>query len=85
LARKNNSKVGLYIPGGTAPLFSTVLMLWFNFNSGLKKLSCVHHQIKRKHKPVILYAANLCGVTKILKVGGFSAGLTFGPKHYKSV
>jgi histidinol dehydrogenase len=42
LARKTNSKVGLYIPGGTAPLFSTVLMLAVPASIWAAKKSCVH-------------------------------------------
>ena len=84
-------KVGLYIPGGTAPLFSTVLMLAVPANiAGCKEIVlCSPPDKNGKINPAILYAANLCGVTKILKVGGIQAiaGLTFGtetiPKVYK--
>lgn len=84
-------KIGLYIPGGTAPLFSTVLMLAVPANiSGCKEIVlCSPPDKKGKINPAILYAAQLCGVTKILKVGGIQAiaGLTFGtasiPKVYK--
>ena len=75
-------KIGLYIPGGTAPLFSTVLMLAVPANiSGCKEIVlCSPPDKKGKINPAILYAAQLCGVTKILKVGGIQAiaGLTFG-------
>ena len=84
-------KIGLYIPGGTAPLFSTVLMLAVPANiAGCKEIVlCSPPEKKKKINPAILYAAQLCGVTKILKVGGIQAiaGLTFGtasiPKVYK--
>ncbi len=84
-------KVGLYIPGGTAPLFSTVLMLAIPAKiAGCKEIVlCTPPNKKGKIHPAILYAANLCGVTKIIKVGGIQAiaGLTFGtetiPQVYK--
>ncbi|MEY4963576.1 MAG: Histidinol dehydrogenase [Bacteroidota bacterium] len=84
-------KIGLYIPGGTAPLFSTVLMLAIPASiAGCKEVVlCSPPDKKGNLNPAILYAANLCGVTKILKVGGIQAiaGMTFGtttiPKVYK--
>jgi len=84
-------KIGLYIPGGTAPLFSTVLMLAVPAKiAGCKEIVlCSPPDKKGNINPAILYAANLCGVTKILKVGGIQAiaGMTFGtesiPKVYK--
>jgi len=84
-------KIGLYIPGGTAPLFSTVLMLAVPANiAGCKEIVlCSPPDKNGKINPAILYAANLCGVTKILKVGGIQAiaAMTFGtksiPKVYK--
>jgi len=84
-------KVGLYIPGGTAPLFSTVLMLAIPATiAGCKEIVlCSPPNKEGKIHPAILYAANLCGVTKIIKVGGIQAiaGYTFGtetvPKVYK--
>lgn len=84
-------KIGLYIPGGTAPLFSTVLMLAVPAEiAGCKEIVlCSPPDKNGKINPAILYAANLCGVTKILKVGGIQsiAGMTFGtpsiPKVYK--
>ena len=84
-------KVGLYIPGGTAPLFSTVLMLAIPAQiAGCKEIIlCSPPNKEGKIHPAILYAANLCGVTKIVKVGGIQAiaGFTFGtetvPKVYK--
>ena len=84
-------KVGLYIPGGTAPLFSTVLMLAVPANiAGCNEIVlCSPPDKSGNINPAILYAANLCGVTKILKVGGIQAiaAMTFGtksiPKVYK--
>ncbi len=84
-------KVGLYIPGGTAPLFSTVLMLAIPAQiAGCKEIVlCSPPNTEGKIHPAILYTANLCGVTKIIKVGGIQAiaGLTFGtaniPQVYK--
>ncbi|WP_437368529.1 histidinol dehydrogenase [Maribacter litoralis] len=84
-------KVGLYIPGGTAPLFSTILMLAVPATiAGCKEIVlCSPPDKEGKLNPAILYAANLCGVTKIVKVGGIQAiaGMTFGtetiPQVYK--
>lgn len=84
-------KVGLYIPGGTAPLFSTVLMLAIPANIADCKeiVLCSPPNKNGKLADEILYAAQLCGVTKIIKVGGIQAiaGLTFGtesiPQVYK--
>ncbi|MFD1613854.1 histidinol dehydrogenase [Gelatiniphilus marinus] len=84
-------KVGVYIPGGTAPLFSTVLMLCVPAQiAGCKEIVlCSPPNKKGELAPEILYAAKLCGVTKIFKTGGIQAiaGLTFGtetmPQVYK--
>ena len=84
-------KVGLYIPGGTAPLFSTVLMLAIPAQiAGCKEIVlCSPPNKEGKIHPAILYTANLCGVTKIIKVGGIQAiaSYTFGtetiPQVYK--
>ena len=84
-------KVGLYIPGGTAPLFSTVLMLAIPAQiAGCKEIVlCSPPNKEGEIHPAILYTANLCGVTKIVKVGGIQAiaGYTFGtetiPQVYK--
>ncbi|WP_378174575.1 histidinol dehydrogenase [Aquimarina sp. SS2-1] len=84
-------KVGLYIPGGTAPLFSTILMLAVPANiAGCAEIVlCSPPDTEGKINPAILYTANLCGVTKIFKVGGIQAiaGMTFGtetiPQVYK--
>ena len=84
-------KVGLYIPGGSAPLFSTVLMLALPAKiAGCNEIVlCTPPNKEGKINPTILYAAQLCGVTKIFKVGGIQAigALTFGtesiPQVYK--
>jgi histidinol dehydrogenase len=84
-------KVGLYIPGGTAPLLSTVLMLAVPANiAGCQEIVlCSPPNSEGKIADEILYTAHVCGVTKIFKVGGIQAiaGLTFGtiviPQVYK--
>jgi len=84
-------KVGLYIPGGTAPLFSSVLMLAIPAKiAGCSEIILATPPNKKGEvNPAIIYAAKLCGVSKILKVGGIQAiaGLTFGtetiPQVYK--
>ena len=82
-------KVGLYIPGGTAPLFSTVLMLAVPAQiAGCKTIVlCSPPNKEGKLAPEILFAAQLCGVTKIIKVGGIQAiaGLTFGTENIPQV
>lgn len=68
-------KVGLYIPGGTAPLFSTVLMLGIPAQlAGCSRVVlCSPPSVDEKINPAILYAAQLVGVTEIYKVGGVQA------------
>lgn len=68
-------KVGLYIPGGTAPLFSTILMLAIPANiAGCEEIVlCTPPDKQGKVNPAILYTADLCGVTKVFKVGGAQA------------
>ena len=82
-------KVGIYIPGGTAPLFSTVLMLAIPaYIAGCKEIVlCTPPNKKGNVNAAILYAAHLCGVTKIIKAGGIQAiaGLTFGTKNIPKV
>ena len=65
-------RVGLYIPGGTAPLFSTVLMLAVPATiAGCGKvILCTPAGPQGKVSPAILYAADVCGITEIYKVGG---------------
>lgn len=84
-------KVGLYIPGGTAPLFSTILMLAVPAAiAGCEEvIMCTPCNEEGKVHPAVLYTADLCGVTRIFKVGGIQAvaGMTLGtetiPKVYK--
>ena len=84
-------KVGLYIPGGTAPLFSTVLMLAIPAKiAGCKDIVlCTPPNKDGKVNPAILYAAWRSGVTKVYKVGGVQAigAMAYGtesvPKVYK--
>jgi histidinol dehydrogenase len=82
-------KVGLYIPGGTAPLFSTVLMLAVPAQiAGCKEIILCSPPDKNGNiNPAILYTANLCGVTKIYKVGGIQAiaGMTYGTETIPQV
>jgi histidinol dehydrogenase len=68
-------KVGLYIPAGTAPLFSTVLMLVIPAKiAGCKEIVlCSPPDKNGKINDVILYTAKVCGVTKVFKVGGVQA------------
>ena len=68
-------KVGIYIPGGTAPLFSTVLMLAIPASiAGCNEIIlCSPPEKKGSIHPAILYAANICGIKKIFKAGGVQA------------
>jgi len=84
-------KVGIYIPGGTAPLFSTVLMLGVPAQlAGCKEvILCTPPNTKGNINPAILYAASLVGIEKIFCIGGVQAiaAMTYGtssvPKVYK--
>ena len=84
-------KVGLYIPGGTAPLFSTVLMLATPAKiAGCKEIVlCTPPNREGKVNPAILVAAQIAGVSKIFKAGGVQAigAMAYGtesiPKVYK--
>lgn len=84
-------KVGLYIPGGTAPLFSTVLMLAVPARiAGCKEIVlCTPPNREGKIHPAILFGAKVAGVSKIVKAGGIQAiaAMTYGtqsvPKVYK--
>jgi len=84
-------KVGLYIPGGTAPLFSTILMLAVPATiAGCRDIVlCTPPNTEGKVHPAILYTADLCGLNQVYKVGGIQAiaGMTFGtetiPQVYK--
>jgi histidinol dehydrogenase len=84
-------KVGLYIPGGSAPLFSTILMLGIPAQiAGCNEiLLCTPPNKNKEINPAILYTANLVGITKIYKVGGAQAvaAMAYGtetiPQVYK--
>ena len=84
-------KVGLYIPGGTAPLFSTVLMLAVPARlAGCREIVlCTPPDREGRVNPAILYAARLAGVHRIFKAGGVQAigAMAYGtetvPKVYK--
>ncbi|MGS0528258.1 histidinol dehydrogenase [Zobellia nedashkovskayae] len=82
-------KVGLYIPGGTAPLFSTILMLAVPATiAGCEELVlCSPPNKEGKINPAILYTAHLCGVKKVFKVGGIQAiaSMTFGTETVPAV
>ncbi len=82
-------RVGLYIPGGTAPLFSTVLMLGVPAQlAGCKEIVlCTPTNREGAIHPAILYTAQLVGITKIVKVGGAQAiaALTFGTESVPQV
>jgi histidinol dehydrogenase len=81
--------VGLYIPGGTAPLFSSVLMLAIPAQlAGCDEIVLTTPPDKNgKINPAILYTAALCGVKKIIKVGGIQAiaALTLGTESISPV
>ncbi len=84
-------KVGLYIPAGSAPLFSTVLMLGIPAKlAGCHEIIlCSPPDVNGKINEIILYAASICGITKVYKIGGVQAvgAMAFGtetvPRVYK--
>ena len=84
-------KIGLYIPGGTAPLFSTILMLGIPAQiAGCKEIIlCSPPDKNGKLHPAIVYAASLVGITRIFTIGGVQAiaAMTYGtetiPQVYK--
>lgn len=82
-------KVGLYIPGGSAPLFSTVLMLAIPAGiAGCKEVVlCTPANKQGEINPAILFAAKECGINKIFKVGGAQAiaAMAFGTETISSV
>ncbi|MEH6656486.1 histidinol dehydrogenase [Leeuwenhoekiella marinoflava] len=82
-------KVGLYIPGGTAPLFSTILMLATPAKiAGCKEVVlCTPPDKQGNINPAILFTAQLCGIDKIYKVGGIQAigAMTFGTESISKV
>ena len=81
--------VGIYIPGGTAPLFSTTLMLGIPAKlAGCQNIIlCTPPNKEGKIHPAILYTANLIGIEKIYKIGGIQAigALTFGTETIQKV
>jgi histidinol dehydrogenase len=82
-------KIGIYIPGGTAPLFSTVLMLAIPAQlAGCKEIIlCTPPDKKGNINAAILYTAKLCGVTKVFKTGGAQAiaAMTLGTESIPNV
>ena len=82
-------KIGIYIPGGSAPLFSTVLMLGVPAKlAGCQEIIlCTPPTENGTINPVILFAANLVGITKIYKVGGAQAiaAMAYGTESIASV
>ncbi|PHR47733.1 MAG: histidinol dehydrogenase [Fluviicola sp.] len=82
-------KVGLYIPGGTAPLFSTVLMLGIPAKIAKCKevVLCTPTNSNGEVNPAILYAADLVGITNIFKIGGIQAiaAMTLGTESVPAV
>ncbi|NNF18857.1 MAG: histidinol dehydrogenase, partial [Flavobacteriaceae bacterium] len=82
-------KVGLYIPGGSAPLFSTVLMLAIPARiAGCKEIIiCTPPTRDGEVDPAICYAAHSCGIDQIYKVGGIQAiaAMTFGTESIPAV
>lgn len=82
-------KVGIYIPGGTAPLFSTVLMLGIPAKlAGCKQIVlCTPPNKNGEINPAILYTANLIGIDLIFNVGGIQAiaSMTFGTETIPKV
>jgi len=84
-------KVGLYIPGGSAPLFSTIMMLAIpaQIAGCQERILCTPPDKNGAVDPAILYAAQLCGISTVCRVGGIQAiaAMTLGtasiPKVYK--
>mgnify|MGYP001339013127 FL=1 len=89
--KQKKKKVGLYIPGGSAPLFSTIMMLAIpaQIAGCQERILCTPPNEKGDVDPAILYAAQLCGITSVYRVGGIQAiaAMTLGtasiPKVYK--
>lgn len=83
------SKVGFYIPGGTAPLFSTILMLGVPANvAGCEEIIlCTPPNKEGKIHPAILYTAHFLGIKKIFKVGGAQAiaAMAYGTESIPAV
>ena len=91
LEKRPVEKVGLYIPGGSAPLFSTIMMLAIpaQIAGCQERILCTPPNEKGDVDPAILYAAQLCGVTTVYRIGGIQAiaAMTLGtssiPRVYK--
>jgi len=77
-------KVGLYIPGGTAPLFSTILMLGIpaQLAGCIELIMCTPPNENGLINPAILYTAQLVGVTSLFKVGGAQARMLLRLKNW---
>jgi len=77
-------RVGLYVPGGSAPLFSTALMLGVpsQIAGNPVRVLCTPPGLDGKISPWILYAAQLCGITEVFKLGGAQAiaAMAYGTK-----
>jgi histidinol dehydrogenase len=82
-------KIGLYIPGGTAPLFSTILMLAIPAQiAGCSEIMlCTPPSVDGMIHPAILYTAKISGITRIFKVGGIQAiaAMTLGTESIPAV
>ena len=83
------NNVGLYIPGGSAPLFSTVLMLGIPslIANCSNRILCTPPNFKNQIAPEILYACKVCGINNIFKVGGAQAiaAMTFGTESIPKI
>ena len=83
------NNVGLYIPGGSAPLFSTVLMLGIPslIANCVNRILCTPGNFKNEIAPEILYACKVCGINNIFKVGGAQAiaAMTFGTESIPKI
>ncbi|WP_372641747.1 histidinol dehydrogenase [Ancylomarina sp.] len=82
-------KVGLYIPGGSAPLFSTVLMLGIpaRIANCQEVILCTPPNKEGKINPAILYACKLVGIKQVFRLGGIQAigAMTFGTESVPNV
>tara|TARA_B100001287_G_scaffold272898_1_gene275384 strand:- start:462 stop:1742 length:1281 start_codon:yes stop_codon:yes gene_type:complete len=83
------NNVGLYIPGGSAPLFSTVLMLGIPslIANCSNRILCTPPNFKNEIAPEILYACKVCAISNIFKVGGAQAiaAMTFGTESIPKI
>ena len=83
------NNVGLYIPGGSAPLFSTVLMLGIPslIANCSNRILCTPPNFKNEIPPEILYSCKVCGISNIFKVGGAQAiaAMTFGTESIPKI